>query len=85
MRPVLGQRLFHIDNHLVVLFQQQMTAADQVAAIQAMLAADRLKQARPVMGTPLSSSAAMQSARRPIVKGGWAGDIQAVLDYCLHL
>ncbi|XP_078337081.1 uncharacterized protein LOC111134449 isoform X4 [Crassostrea virginica] len=49
--------------------QQQMTAADQVAAIQAMLAADRLKQARPVMGTPLSSSAAMQSAGRPIVKG----------------
>ena len=67
------------------LFQQQMTAADQVAAIQAMLAADRLKQARPVMGTPLSSSAAMQSAGRPIVKGGWTMVIQAVLDYCLHL
>ena len=52
-----------------------MTAADQVAAIQAMLAADRLKQARPVMGTPLSSSAAMQSAGRPIVKGGWTGHL----------
>lgn len=52
--------------------QQQMAAVDQVAALQAMMAADRLKQqpqVRPVMGTPLSSSVAMQSAGRPIVKG----------------
>lgn len=49
-----------------------MAAVDQVAAIQAMMVADRLKQqpqVRPVMGTPLSSSLAMQSAGRPIVKG----------------
>lgn len=44
-----------------------MTAVDQIAAIQAMLAADRLKQTRQVMGTP--SSVALQSAGRPIVKG----------------
>lgn len=53
-------------------YQQQMAAVDQVAAIQAMMVADRLKQqpqVRPVMGTPLSSSLAMQSAGRPIVKG----------------
>ncbi|XP_061162294.1 eukaryotic translation initiation factor 4E transporter-like isoform X2 [Saccostrea echinata] len=56
-------------NNSVDQVQQHMTAVDQVAAIQAMLAADRLKQARPVMGTPLSSSVTMQAAGRPIVKG----------------
>ncbi|XP_048729032.2 eukaryotic translation initiation factor 4E transporter-like isoform X3 [Ostrea edulis] len=54
-------------NNSIDQVQHQMTAVDQIAAIQAMLAADRLKQTRQVMGTP--SSVALQSAGRPIVKG----------------